>query len=186
MTRKLCGREIDRMQDFAFKIMGWMFVIRDWISSPGSLLDEFEISGGQTVVDYGCGTGSYLKKASELVGKEGKVYAVDIHELAIEAVERRIRKENLTNVKGIIVRDQECLLEIDTADVIYALDMFHMVRDTDTFLLELNRISRHNGLLYIDNGHQSRQDARSKIITSGAWEIIRENDRYMTCRPVGQ
>ncbi len=37
------------------------------------------------VIDYGCGTGRCLKKASGQVGDRGAVYAVDIHELAIKS-----------------------------------------------------------------------------------------------------
>jgi len=39
---------------------------------------------GMTVVDYGCGPGRYSIKFAEIVGNQGLVYAVDIHELAIE------------------------------------------------------------------------------------------------------
>ncbi len=62
--------------------------------------------------------------------------------------------------------------------------MFHMVANPDAFLKELNRISRPDGILYIDNGHQKRAEARTKINASGAWEIIEENSHYMKCRPI--
>ncbi len=184
MKNRLFGSRMERMPGIAFVIMGWMFAVRDRIKDPSRLLDRFSIARGQCVVDYGCGTGSYLKRASELVGSEGRVYAADVHEMAIHAVEKRIRKQHLENVTGIIVRDGRCPLETNTADVIYALDMFHMVRDSDAFLNELYRISVRSALLYIDNGHQSRKEARSKITASGVWEITEENDRFMTCRPV--
>ena len=71
--------------------------------APWSALDGFGIKRGQTVVDYGCGPGSYLRRASELVGPEGRVLAVDIHELAIKAVMRRIDKEQLSNVTPVRV-----------------------------------------------------------------------------------
>jgi ubiquinone/menaquinone biosynthesis C-methylase UbiE len=172
------------MPGLAFRIMGLFFAVRDRFTSPWSVLDGFSIERGQTVVDYGCGTGSYLRRAAELVGPEGRVLAADIHELSVKAVLRRIDKEHLSNVSALLTRADTCPLPDETADVIYALDMFHMVRRPEAFLKELNRICKEKGVLYIDNGHQSRKEAMAKIRSSGAWEIREENARYMTWIPI--
>ena len=184
MRLNIFGKDIDRMPDIAFRMMALMFKIRDLFMQKDRVLDEFGIRQGQSVVDYGCGPGSYIRKASELVGTEGKVYAVDIHELAIEAVKKRIEKDNLRNVTAIVASNGRCPLEDKSIDLIYALDMFHMVANPDTFLKELNRIVRPEGVLFIDNGHQRRDEAKTKINASGAWEITDENPRYMKCRPL--
>jgi ubiquinone/menaquinone biosynthesis C-methylase UbiE len=184
MNVGIFGNNMDRIPDIAFRVMSWIFVIRDRFISPWLVLDEFCIERGQTVVDYGCGPGSYLRRASELVGPEGRVLAVDIHELAIKAVMRRIDKERLINVTPVRAGGNRLSLPDETADVVYALDMFHMVREPDVFLRELNRICKDKGLLYIDNGHQSREKARSKIKSSGAWEIVEETRRYLKCAPL--
>jgi ubiquinone/menaquinone biosynthesis C-methylase UbiE len=184
MKLGIFGNNMDRMPRVAFRMMKWMFDIRDRFVSVGSLLDQFGIQKGQTVVDYGCGPGSYLRHASELVGPEGRVLAVDIHELAVEAVKKRIVKERWSNVSAVLTDGRETPLTDDIADIIYALDMFHMVSQPDVFLKELNRISKPQGFLFIDNGHQSRREARSKIEASGLWQIVKETKRYMTCRPL--
>jgi hypothetical protein len=59
-----------------------------------------------------------------------------------------------------------------------------MVSDPGSFLKELNRISKPSGFLFIDNGHQSRDEARAKIIASKKWELLEENKRFMKCRPI--
>jgi len=184
MKEIVFGKEMGRMPDIAFRIMGLIFVIRDLLTRPQMLLEEFGILPGHVVVDYGCGTGSYLAKASSLAGEKGRVYAVDLHELAIESVEKRIRSQDLSNVTGVLCKDGKCPIDDRCVDVIYALDMFHMVSDTKAFLMELNRISKESSRLYIDNGHQKRVYAREKILASGLWEIQSENERYMVCRPV--
>jgi len=170
--------------DFPFRVMSWAYVIRDRLLSPWRILDEFGIRKGQTVVDYGCGTGSYLKRASELVGPQGTVLAVDVHNLAMKAVNRRIAKERLTNVTPVRAQGTGSTLPDETADLIYALDMFHMIAEATVFLRELNRICKDAGVLIIDNGHQSRHEARSKITSSCAWTIAEENERYMKCVPL--
>ena len=91
----MCGNEMDRMPNWAFRMMAFMFNGADLLKSPNRRLDAFGIQNGQTVVDWGCGTGRYLKQASELVGDKGTVYAVDIHQLAIEAAANVAQKYNL-------------------------------------------------------------------------------------------
>lgn len=184
MRINIFGIGMDRMPDMAFKMMSLMFKIRDMFIRIDKVLDEFGICQGQSVVDYGCGPGSYIRKASELVGAKGKVYAVDIHELAIESVKKRIEKENLHNVTALLTSNGRCPLDDNSIDLVYALDMFHMVADPMAFLKELNRISKPDGVLFIDNGHQKREKARNKINASGTWRIIEENPRYLKCKPI--
>jgi ubiquinone/menaquinone biosynthesis C-methylase UbiE len=184
MKISLLGKNMDRMPRLAFRMMQWMFAVRDRLVSVGSLLDQLGIARGQTVLDYGCGPGSYLKRASELVGPEGQVLAVDIHELAIEAVKKRLKKEGLINVTALLTDGKTISLPDDTADLIYALDMFHMVSTPEVMLTEMNRICKEQGFLVIDNGHQSRREARLKIENSGMWRIVDEKKRYMMCRPI--
>ena len=184
MRLNIFGKGMDRMPDLAFRIMALMFKIRDKFIHKDKVLDEFGIRQGQSVVDYGCGPGSYIRMASILVGTEGKVYAVDIHELAIEAVKKLVEKENLHNVTALVVSDGRCPLEDKSIDLVYALDMFHMVANPNAFLKEINRISKPEAVLYIDSGHQRRAEAKTKINASGTWKIIEENPRYMKCRHI--
>jgi ubiquinone/menaquinone biosynthesis C-methylase UbiE len=184
MKISLFGTNMDRMPRLAFRMMKLMFDIRDRFVAVGSILDRFGIERGQTIVDYGCGPGSYLKHASELVGPEGCVLAVDIHELAVEAVNKRSAREGLTNVIAMVTDGRKTPIPDETADILYALDMFHMVANPEVVLRELNRICKREGFLFIDNGHQSRQKARTKIRSSGQWDIIEEPKRYMKCRPI--
>jgi ubiquinone/menaquinone biosynthesis C-methylase UbiE len=176
----------ERMPGFGFRMMTWTFYLTDLFRKPNKILDEFGIKKGFTVIDYGCGPGRYIKKAYRLVGERGKVYAVDIHELAVEAVRKLAKKENLTNVVPVLADGYSCSIESDSADLIYAMDMFHQIRQPEPFLLELRRIVRPNGVLIIDNGHRSREKARIKIENSGAWRIAEENRRFLKCRPLNK
>lgn len=186
MKGAIFGNNRDRMSDIGFRIMGLIFAIRDRFASPDSLLDGFAIARGQTVIDYGCGPGSYLSRARSLVGPEGMVYAVDIHELAVKAVTKRIDKHQWHNVKAIRTDGKRCSLPDNTADVIYALDMFHMVSDPRGLLSELNRLCKETGRLFIDKGRQTRGEAKSKVMASGLWGMADETKRYMKLRPVGK
>ena len=184
MKKILTGAEMDRMPGWAFKMMAFMFKIGDMIISPEHRLQPFKLQEGQTVIDYGSGTGRYLKQASELVGETGSVYAVDIHELAIESARSRIEKFSLKNVKPVLTDGKMVNIQSNTADVIYCLDMFHMVKDTDGFLKELNRLIKPLGVMYLEDGHQPRQQTKEKVMKSGCWEIIAENKSCIIAKTI--
>jgi len=118
-----------------------------------------------------------------LVGDQGTVYAVDIHQLAVEAAASIADKYNLTNIRPVLTDGKTVSIPSQTADLIYAFDMFHMVRDTDAFLKELCRIIRPDGFVILEDGHQSRALTKEKVNHSGCWDIISETKAYIKCKP---
>jgi ubiquinone/menaquinone biosynthesis C-methylase UbiE len=183
MNNILCGNEMDKMPAWAFRIMSVMFRVEDLFVNREEKLEQFGIHNGDTVVDYGCGTGRYLRKASELTGDSGKVYAVDIHELAVKAAENQARKHGLKNIIPLATDGKNSEVPAHCADLIYALDMFHMVGNTTAFLSDLHRIVKSSGVLVIEDGHQPRSLAKEKIIRSKLWEIFEEQKGFMRCKP---
>ena len=188
MEYTLFGNGMDRIPDFAFKGMAFLFLFWDFFrqitAQFSRRLVRFGIESGHTVIDYGCGPGGYLKAASGLVGEDGKVYAVDIHPLAMQAVRKKIAKYGLRNVAPLLTNNYHCNLEDQAADVIYALDMFHMVKDPNAFLRECHRLLKKEGHLIIDDGHQSRKETRRKIADSELWKIDEETRSHLKCTPL--
>jgi hypothetical protein len=56
-------------------------------------------------------------------------------------------------------------------------------RRLDAFLNELSRITKPDGVLILEDGHQPRSMSKTKVINSGCWEIISETKAYMMCQP---
>ena len=186
MKKVLTGGEMDRMPGWAFKMMAFMFNISDLFKSPDQRLRPFSLQKGQTVIDYGSGTGRFLKPAAELVGENGLVYAVDIHELAIESANQRIGKYKLKNVRPVLTDGKTVNIPSGAADVIYCLDMFHMVSEPAAFLKELNRLAKPGGTLYLEDGHQPRELTKEKVKGSGFWNITAEDKSFITCSPISK
>lgn len=88
MKKALFGNEIEKMSGFAFRMMKLFFMVYYFLKPARKYIGKFGITQGSTVVDYGCGTGAFIKDASSLVGEKGTVYAVDVHEIAIASVEK--------------------------------------------------------------------------------------------------
>jgi ubiquinone/menaquinone biosynthesis C-methylase UbiE len=164
--------------------MIWTFMIRDLFGKPGGLLDDFAITQGSVVVDYGCGPGRYIRRASELVGPEGRVYAVDISRTAIDIVRKKMGKNNFNNVVPVLLGDGSPAVADHCADIVYALDMFHQIEDPAAFLTEIYRITKKDGVLFLEDGHQSRGKTKTKIARSERWHIDRECPRFIRLVPV--
>lgn len=87
---------VDRMSDFSFRMMAITFRILDRVwPRMDRRVQQFGIQPGMTVVDYGCGPGRYTRRFSKMVGPDGKVYAVDVQELALEMVKQDMAREGL-------------------------------------------------------------------------------------------
>jgi ubiquinone/menaquinone biosynthesis C-methylase UbiE len=70
---------------------------RDQWQKPEEIMDALKIAEGSVVADIGAAGGWFTVRLARRVGQTGIVYAEDIQPLMIEAIKRRIQRENLTN-----------------------------------------------------------------------------------------
>jgi ubiquinone/menaquinone biosynthesis C-methylase UbiE len=146
----------------AFRGMAVWLRLREIFGDRRQRLVEAGVKEGQTILDYGCGIGSYAIPAAQIVGTEGRVYALDMHPLAIETVQRRARKENLPNVKTIH-SDLDTGLADQTVDVVLLYDVFHMVPDQPALLRELHRVLKPGGRLSVLPDHMANDELLSAM-----------------------
>jgi ubiquinone/menaquinone biosynthesis C-methylase UbiE len=148
--------------NLAYRGMALWLRLREILSNPRQRLVEAGLEEGQTVLDYGCGIGSYAIPAARIVGSEGMVYALDMHPLAIETVERRARRENLSNVQTIH-SGLDTGLPDHCVDVVLLYDVFHMVPDQPALLQELHRVLRSGGRLSVLPDHMTHDEVLSTM-----------------------
>jgi ubiquinone/menaquinone biosynthesis C-methylase UbiE len=174
----------DKMPDWAFQMMSATFTLKDWLF-PGvdKRVEGFGIQEGMTVVDYGCGPGRYTIRFAKRVGERRKVYAVDVQELAIETVKRKMTSLGLKNIIPVVAKGYATGIPDHIADMVFALDMFFGVREPSALLAEIHRIVRPTGVLILDDGHQSRQKTLEKLNKSGKWEIVEASRDHLRCIP---
>jgi len=106
---------------------------------------------GDVILDYGCGIGFNTIPAAEIVGEEGTVYALDIHPLAVKAVEKKIRKKGLKNVKTIL-SGLDTGLPDESVDVVLLYNVLPMVKNRPALIKELYRVLRPGGVLSVKSG----------------------------------
>jgi ubiquinone/menaquinone biosynthesis C-methylase UbiE len=177
--QEMSGQKDKPMPDIAFKFTAWMLgIMRDRFQNPRAKLERVGIREGQTVLDFGCGIGSFAFPAAQIVGERGKAYALDIHPLAIEAVEKKAKKEKLTNITAIL-SDGDTGLPDESIDVILLYDTIHMIKAKQALLEELHRVLKPDGFLSVWAPHQPKVNKAVEIVQENGLFSLREQDKKL-------
>jgi ubiquinone/menaquinone biosynthesis C-methylase UbiE len=158
------------MSNLHFKVMSFGFKFRDLFLPPKTKLNEVGIRPGFHILDYGCGPGSYSIAAAELVGNSGKVYALDIHPLALQLVQKAASRKGLRNIETIC-SDRPTGLEDNTIDVILLYDTYHELSDPDGVLEELHRITKPHSILSFSDHHMKEDEILSEITKTNLFAL---------------
>ena len=184
LSDKLLGNKRENIPNWAFRLMAVVMKIMDIMGYHDKNFKTFGLKSGLSVVDYGCGPARYTLRIAKVIGENGKLIATDIHPLAIKRVDAKIRKHKLSNVQSVLANAYSCPIDDNQVDLILALDMFHMIQDTNALLKEFTRILKPNGVALIEDGHQSREITKNKIIESGFFKITHETKGHVKCQLV--
>jgi ubiquinone/menaquinone biosynthesis C-methylase UbiE len=167
------------MSRYSFKIMTLILRLRDILNPPQKILGQIDnIRPGAHILDYGCGPGSYSIAASKLVGPTGKVYAVDIHPLAVPGVEKKIAEKGIPNIETLLT---DCNLGIPDAsiDVVLLIYVLHDFKDPGSILSELGRVLKPDGILVVKDQNLDNDKVIS-IVTSRNFKLsksVQENKK---------
>jgi ubiquinone/menaquinone biosynthesis C-methylase UbiE len=122
--------------------------IRRLIHSPDKILGEY-IEPGQTVLDLGCGSGTFTIAMARMVGEAGRVIAVDVQEKMLQMVRQKAVKEGLA-CRIITHKSEPDRIGIsDRVDFALAFYMIHEVPDLGAFLMEAASLLKPSGRLLI-------------------------------------
>lgn len=161
----------DRLpSDWGLHLMALSFKVRDLFRPRAQILRDAGIGAGYQVLDYGCGPGSYTIALSELVGKTGKVYALDAHPLAVKMVRKIVSNRHLRNVETIL---SECFtgLPDNGLDAIILYDILHDLGDEDCVLGEIHRLLKPGGLLSVRDHHLKETEIVTRTTNRGLFKL---------------
>jgi ubiquinone/menaquinone biosynthesis C-methylase UbiE len=151
---------------FKFQRMSWMLTLRDLFVSPEEIMAETDIQPGFRVMDYGCGTGSFTFAAAHRVGPEGKVYALDLHPVAMEKVQKEALKKGLANIETV---QTSCITQLASGsiDVVLFYYVLHWLTDPDCVLRELHRILKEGGILSFRDPYMKEDEILTTVSGKG-------------------
>ncbi len=155
--------------------------IDDWINNKGeSILKEVGIKKGQTILDFGCGSGVYTVIISKIIGQEGKIYALDSDEEGLlEELNNKIERENLENIELIKTSGEiEFLLNDESVDVVLIYDIYHLLnqRERRELIKESQRVLKSGGFL---SYHATHIGGAYNIDLKNIYSRMEENGLYL-------
>jgi len=151
---------------------------REWLRENAvKVLQEVGISRGQTVLDYGCGSGVFTIPCAKIVGEEGKAYALDTRPNALERVKEKAKNERLDNIETILSESQKFATDLpdERAAEILVYDVMHAIDDGHGLLEELHRVLRQYGFLSIFPMHMGTD---KMLEIKNEYHLLYLRDRY--------
>lgn len=89
------------------------------------MLENLGVKPGMTICDMGCGNGFYSLKLAEMVGKEGKILAVDIQPEMLRLLKARAEEQGIENIELILGDIDNPKLPKGKVDMILCVDVYH-------------------------------------------------------------
>lgn len=128
----------------------------DW-QQPDRVMEDLHLKPGARVADVGCGKGYCTFRIAKAVGEEGKVWAVDIDEKALQAVQARMAKDKVANVETIKSEPTDTKLEPECADAaLVCLVLHHVPEQQQPLLLSIAKSLKPGGLLFVVDFRKTR------------------------------
>jgi ubiquinone/menaquinone biosynthesis C-methylase UbiE len=90
------------------------------------LLRQLGIRPKQTVLDFGCGSGTYTITAARIVGAQGMVYALDKDGEALDELMQKATSVGLKNIERMETSGEvDIELKDESVDAVFLFDVFH-------------------------------------------------------------
>lgn len=121
---------------------------RDAWQRPDQVMDALRIGEGSAVADLGAGGGWFTMRLANRVGPNGVVYAEDVQQQMIEAINRRVRRAELKNVKTVLGTSSDPRLPTPV-DAVLIVDAYHEMEHSVSVLRNVRDALKPNGLVGI-------------------------------------
>ncbi len=139
---------------------------------PNKVFKEFGLRQKMTALDVGTGAGFYLPFISKFVGEDGKVYAIDIHDVCVDYASNKVKTLGLNNVEVLKSEENSIPLPDGSVDIAFLIFVFHELSDPVSFFEELKRVLKKNGLIgIIEWKKEDRDKGPPKEEVPSEWEL---------------
>ncbi len=119
---------------------------RDGWQKPEEIIGKMKIDSTSNVADIGCHEGYMTFKLSQ---KAKRVYAVDLEQWKLNAIQQRALKNKITNIRTVKGEYDDPKLPANSLDAIVILDTYHEMKDHDKILQHILTSLRKGGRLVI-------------------------------------
>ena len=147
----------------------WRLRYREPVETVGNL----GITAGMTLLDLGCGTGTFTMEMAQMVGSEGIVHAVDLQRPFLENAQKRITEAGLeTQVRWHHSGAYQLPIDTSVIDLAIVIATLSEIPDKIAVLAELRRVLKPGARLAVseelpDPTYVPPQVTRRQVETAG-------------------
>ncbi len=167
---------------------------RDGYQRPEMVIEALELEPGLRVAEIGAGDGYWLPWLSAAVGREGRVYAVEVEADKVETLKMRVKNEGFENVEVILGRYQDPLLPDAMVDLALTSKTYHHIEERVGYFAKLRVDLAPGGrvvhlddlpgmpfpLSWIMSGHTSDPASIEAEMTEAGYHRVRDFDFLYT------
>lgn len=122
-------------------------------------MEQFKIQPGDRVADVGSGSGYFTFKFADIVGEQGRVYAIETNPLHLDFLNNYVKQYDVNNVEIVTSSFSGIGLDPETkVDVVFMCSLYHNVYsaftdyERDQFVGSIRNALRDGGrLIIVDN-----------------------------------
>ena len=117
--------------------------------NPQTVVAQMGLSAGQTVADFGSGSGFFAIAAAKMVGNSGIVYAVDVQQAKLTATFSAASQQGYKNIQIVQADLDQPIKGIADAscDAVIMASVLHEIKSRDMLLKNAHRILKTGGLI---------------------------------------
>lgn len=164
------------------------------IFDPARIAANLGVKPGDHVADFGSGKGYFTIPFARLVGRDGKVYAIDIQDAALDEVRSRAAFEHILNIDYIradLDREGGSHLQDQFIDLVLMANVLFQTENRDILLREAWRVLRQGGRIAMIEwdtasaplGPPSAQRLKKEAVRAYAVQAGFEYDREFAAGP---
>jgi ubiquinone/menaquinone biosynthesis C-methylase UbiE len=125
---------------------------KQWVTAQGAeMITALGVEEGSSVIDFGCGKGSYTIPLSQVVGKNGNVLAVERNSDEVAVLRERISEFGGQGSITILSSEDVRLESVDdgTIDSVFVFDVLQHIDDWDIFFKSVRRVLKPGGRVHV-------------------------------------
>ena len=118
--------------------------------NPTQLLEQIGLRPNMMAADFGSGSGGWAIPLARKL-EEGQVFAVDIQEEPLSALEGKAKLQGLSNIRRIVADIEEKIPQLKDLffDLVLMTDLLFQIDDKEAAFMEAKRVLRIGGRILV-------------------------------------
>lgn len=122
---------------------------REVYNSRERIVEVLGLKPGWAVADVGAGTGLFSRLMAARVGREGKIFAVDIAKSFVDHTVESVRAVGQAQVEGVVCAPDDARLPENAVDLVFICDTYHHFEFPLKTMASLHRALKPGGRLVV-------------------------------------